>query len=166
MFITHDMAVVAQIADKVVVMYRGNKVEEGPVEQIFAKPQHPYTRRFWPPCRSWARCEGKALPEPMKLFNAPEGRRQPQPIVGTDKVLLKVENLVTRFPVKGGFLRRTIANVHAVEDVSFARDQVGPDAQPRGRIGCGKSTAGRSILRLVEPLSGKIDSTASPTSWR
>jgi ABC-type dipeptide/oligopeptide/nickel transport system ATPase component len=64
MFITHDMAVVAQIADRVVVMYRGNKVEEGPVEQIFAKPQHPYTRRCWPRCRSWARCRASPFPSP------------------------------------------------------------------------------------------------------
>ncbi len=156
MFITHDMAVVAQIADRVVVMYRGNKVEEGPVEQIFAKPQHPYTQALLAAVPKLGEMHGKKLPEPMKLMNAPEGTPEPEPIKGTDKVLLKVENLVTRFPVKGGLLRRTIANVHAVEDVSLSLN-AGQTLSLVGESGCGKSTAGRSILRLVEPLSGKIE---------
>ncbi|MDG4649946.1 ABC transporter ATP-binding protein [Roseibacterium sp. SDUM158017] len=156
MFITHDMAVVAQIADRVVVMYRGNKVEEGPVEEIFARPQHPYTQALLSAVPKLGEMRGKALPEPMKLMNAPADAPAPKPIAGTDKVLLRVENLVTRFPVKGGLLRRTIANVHAVEDVSLTIN-AGRTLSLVGESGCGKSTAGRSILRLVEPLSGKID---------
>jgi ABC-type oligopeptide transport system ATPase subunit len=79
-------------------------------------------------------------------------------------VLLKVENLVTRFPVKGGLLRRTIANVHAVEDVSL-EIKSGQTLSLVGESGCGKSTAGGRSCGWWNRLSGKIDSTAS-TSWR
>ncbi|WP_372837297.1 ABC transporter ATP-binding protein, partial [Puniceibacterium confluentis] len=75
---------------------------------------------------------------------------------GSSEVLLKVRNLTTRFPVKGGFFRRTVANVHAVEDLSFDLNR-GQTLSLVGESGCGKSTAGRSILRLVEPQSGSID---------
>ena len=68
MFITHDMAVVAQLADRVVVMYRGNKVEEGPVEEIFANPQHDYTKALLAAVPKLGEMRGKALPEPMKLL--------------------------------------------------------------------------------------------------
>jgi peptide/nickel transport system ATP-binding protein/glutathione transport system ATP-binding protein len=92
--------------------------------------------------------------EPMKLLGV-EGQKI-APIPGTDKTLLTVKNLTTRFPVKGGFFRRTVANVHAVEDVSFTLNK-GQTLSLVGESGCGKSSAGRSILRLVEPLSGQID---------
>ncbi len=154
MFITHDMAVVAQMADRVVVMFRGNKVEEGPVEEIFENPQHPYTKALLAAVPKLGEMRGKEFPEPMKLLGRENGKIAPIP--GTDEVLLSVKNLTTRFPVKGGFFRRTVANVHAVEDLSFSINK-GQTLSLVGESGCGKSSAGRSILRLIDPQSGEIN---------
>ena len=154
MFITHDMAVVAQMADRVVVMFRGNKVEEGPVAEIFENPQHPYTKALLAAVPKLGEMTGKQYPEPMKLLGTKLD--EIKPIKGTNEVLLTVKNLTTRFPVKGGFFRRTVANVHAVEDLSFTINK-GQTLSLVGESGCGKSSAGRSILRLVDPLSGEIN---------
>ena len=155
MFITHDMAVVAQMADRVVVMFRGNKVEEGTVKEIFENPQHDYTKALLAAVPKLGEMQGKSAPEPMKLLGV-EGQTI-APIPGTEEVLLTVKNLTTRAsPVKGGLLRRTISNVHAVEDVSFTLNR-GQTLSLVGESGCGKSSAGRSILRLVEPMAGEID---------
>ncbi|MES0861809.1 ABC transporter ATP-binding protein [Ruegeria sp. SCPT10] len=154
MFITHDMAVVAQMADRVVVMFRGNKVEEGTVKEIFENPQHDYTKALLAAVPKLGEMRGKSAPEPMKLLGV-EGQNI-APIPGTEEVLLTVNNLTTRFPVKGGLLRRTISNVHAVEDVSFTLNR-GQTLSLVGESGCGKSSAGRSILRLVEPMAGEIN---------
>ena len=153
LFITHDMAVVAQMADRVVVMFRGDKLEEGPVTQIFEEPQHPYTQALLAAVPRLGEMRGKEAPEPMRLVGQPD----PKPVIAPvePKPLLQVENLVTRFDVKGGFFRRTVARVHAVEDVSFTVNR-GQTLSLVGESGCGKSSAGRSILRLVEPTSGRI----------
>ncbi|MCM2560833.1 ABC transporter ATP-binding protein [Lutimaribacter sp. EGI FJ00015] len=154
MFITHDMAVVAQMADRVVVMYRGNKVEEGTVEEIFENPQHDYTKALLAAVPKLGEMRGKDAPEPMRLLGI-DGH-DTGPILGSDEPLLKVRNLTTRFPVKAGFFRRTVANVHAVEDMSFTLNK-GRTLSLVGESGCGKSTAGRSILRLVEPQAGHVE---------
>ena len=153
MFITHDMAVVAQMADRVVVMFRGNKVEEGLVQDIFENPQHDYTKALLAAVPKLGEMEGKPYPEPMRLLG--QGERELKPLVGTDEPLLEVKNLVTRFPLKGGLLRRTVSNVHAVEDVSFTLMK-GKTLSLVGESGCGKSTVGRSLLRLVQPQSGSV----------
>ena len=154
MFITHDMAVVAQMADRVVVMFRGNKVEEGTVEEIFENPTHDYTKALLAAVPKLGEMQGKSAPEPMKLLGV-DGQKI-EPIPGTEETLLTVKNLTTRFAVLGGLLRRTVANVHAVEDVSFTLNK-GQTLSLVGESGCGKSSAGRSILRLVEPMSGEIN---------
>jgi peptide/nickel transport system ATP-binding protein/glutathione transport system ATP-binding protein len=154
LFITHDMAVVAQMADRVVVMYRGKKVEEGTVTEIFENPQHEYTKSLLAAVPKLGEMRGKSLPEPMRLLGTKD--HVLTPIEGTNEPLLTVQNLTTHFPVKGGFLRRTVANVHAVEDVSFVINK-GQTLSLVGESGCGKSTVGRSILRLVDPLSGSVD---------
>ena len=153
MFITHDMAVVAQMADRVVVMFRGKKVEEGTVEEIFENPQHLYTKALLAAVPKLGEMSGKEYPEPMVLMS--HKKSVVVPIKGTDELLLKVENLTTRFAVKGGMFRRKVANVHAVEDVSFTINK-GQTLGLVGESGCGKSTVGRSILRLEEPQRGSV----------
>jgi len=154
LFITHDMAVVAQMADRVVVMFRGNLVEEGPVEEIFTNPKQDYTRALLAAVPRLGEMRGKPAPEPMRLIGAEPARSAPVP-AAKPKPLLEVSNLTTRYPVKGGLFRRTIANVHAVEDVSFTINK-GETLALVGESGCGKSSCGRSILRLTEPSSGQV----------
>ena len=155
MFITHDMAVVAQMADRVVVMYQGKKVEEGTVHEIFNNPQHEYTKSLLAAVPKLGEMATKKYPEPMRLVGDKNSKAL-KPIIGTNEPLLKVKNLVTRYPVKGGVFRRTVARVHAVEDVSFTLMK-GKTLALVGESGCGKSTVGRSLIRLVEPTSGDVN---------
>jgi ABC-type glutathione transport system ATPase component len=156
LFVTHDMAVVAQMADRVVVMYRGKIVEEGDVEAIFENPQADYTRMLLAAVPKLGEMRGTTAPAPMRRIGdfASAGPSvsslRPEP-----PRLLEVKNLTTRYPVRGGVLRRVVANVHAVEDVSFSIN-VGQTFSLVGESGCGKSSCGRSILRLVEPQSGEV----------
>ena len=155
MFITHDMAVVAQMADRVVVMYQGKKVEEGTVHEIFNNPQHEYTKSLLAAVPKLGEMASKKYPEPMRLVGEKKNKAL-KPIVGTNEPLLKVNNLVTRYPVKGGVFRRTVARVHAVEDVSFTIMK-GKTLSLVGESGCGKSTVGRSLIRLVESVAGDVN---------
>ena len=155
LFITHDMAVVAQMADRVVVMHGGKKMEEGTVHEIFNNPQHEYTKSLLAAVPKLGEMASRKYPEPMRLVGQKKTKAL-KPIVGTNEPLLKVNNLVTRYPVKGGMLRRTVARVHAVEDVSFTIMK-GKTLSLVGESGCGKSTVGRSLIRLVEPTSGDVN---------
>ncbi|MDP3961886.1 MAG: ABC transporter ATP-binding protein [Pseudorhodobacter sp.] len=159
LFITHNMAVVAQMADRVVVMYQGRIVETGTVEQIFENPQEDYTKALLAAVPKLGEMKGKSAPERMRLIGDEAARAAvaaatPAP-ARKPEVLLDVRHLTARFPVKGGILRRTVAQVHAVEDVSFTLN-VGETLALVGESGCGKSSCGRAILRLIEPTSGEV----------
>jgi peptide/nickel transport system ATP-binding protein len=163
-FITHDMGVVAEIADRVVVMWKGKKVEEGAAADILTRPRHSYTQALIAAVPRLGSMKGEPSPRP---FPEPEiGAEALYPIrdsnwrgghaVRSDqRPLLEVANLVTRFPVRSGIFGRASARVHAVENVSFSL-HAGETLALVGESGCGKSTTGRSILRLIEPSEGRI----------
>ena len=162
MFITHDMGVVAEVADRVVVMYQGRKVEEGRTDEIFAAPQHPYTKALLSAVPRLGSLTGQALPARFALLRptdadaAPPEPPRPQDTVRPDAApLLEVRDLVTRFEVRKGLFGRHVANVHAVEQVSFSL-KPGETLALVGESGCGKSTTGRTLMQLLEPLSGTI----------
>lgn len=177
LFITHDLGVIADIADKVVVMYKGRVVENGTVEQIFNNPQHPYTKGLLA-CRPPLHKRLKKLPTIKDFMNenadgtfteisqsVNESLRNLE--VSTTEIaaqrkeiysknpILKVEQLCTWFPIRKGVFGKVNGHVKAVDEISF-------DVYPGetlglvGESGCGKTTLGRSIIRLIEPTSGKV----------
>jgi glutathione transport system ATP-binding protein len=172
-FITHDMGVVAEVADRVLVMYRGEKVEEAPSDTLFHAPTHPYTKALLAAVPTLGAMHGTDRPAKFPILGvepadiAPDDasalrpseavEKETQPAVDeTIRPILRVRDLVTRFPVKSGLFGRTTAAVHAVERVSFDL-RPGETLALVGESGCGKSTTGRSLLRLVESQSGSIE---------
>ena len=152
-FITHDMAVVSQIADRVVVMFEGKKVEEGTVFDILEKPKHPYTKALLSAVPKLGDMKNKPYPEAIPV--AGTNSKKIKPLKGLKEKLLDVKNLTTIFPISTGILGKVVANVRAVEDVSFSINK-GQTFSLVGESGCGKSTVGRSILRLEKPTNGKV----------
>ena len=168
-FITHDMGVVAEVADRVLVMYRGDKVEEGGSDEIFARPQHAYTRALLSAVPRLGAMQGTDEPAPFPLLKVDEAVRVPDParLVDTPVAapstvrrengpVLKVRDLTTSFDITGGILGRVQKRVHAVEKVSFDL-YPGETLSLVGESGCGKTTTGRSLLQLVKSKSGSIE---------
>lgn len=174
-FITHDLGLISEIADKVAVMYKGKVVEYGASEQIFASPQHPYTKGL-------VACRPTLNRRPQKLLTVSDymsvdeistgelviQAKEPQqpPEVSLEditarlanleaqKPLLEIRNLKVGFPVRGVF-GGTKRYAMAVNDVSF-KVKPGETLGLVGESGCGKTTLGRTLLRLIEPMSGQI----------
>lgn len=176
-FITHDLGVIAELADKVVVMYKGKIVEQGSVWDIFKNPKHPYTKgllacrppldkrySFLPTVSDFMQTDQKgniidnnvSVKEFTKgLIVSEKTRVEKQTEIFKKNPLLKIKNLKTFFPIKGGFFGGISNYVKAVNNVSF-------DVYPGetlglvGESGCGKTTIGRTIIRLEEPTEGEI----------
>jgi len=160
LFITHDMGVVAEIADRTVVMYRGRGVETGPTARIFADPAEPYTRALLASVPRLGAMAGRTRPMRFPVIDRTTGVAEPTPetpdtVKAAERPVLEVRDLTTRFDIRSGLLGRVTGRVHAVERVSFSL-AAGETLALVGESGCGKSTTGRSILRLVEPLSGSV----------
>ncbi|TMG87606.1 MAG: dipeptide ABC transporter ATP-binding protein [Betaproteobacteria bacterium] len=159
-FITHDMGVVAEVAERVLVMYQGEKVEEGSADAIFHAPRHSYTRALLAAVPKLGSMQGTDLPARFPVLQTEGARAASAPIAvhapGATAPLLKVRSLKTRFNLASGFFGRVRRRVHAVEQVSFDLN-AGETLALVGESGCGKSTTGRSLLRLVDIEGGSIE---------
>ena len=164
-FITHDMGVVAELADRVIVMYKGRVVEENDVRTLFADPVHPYTRALLKAVPTLGSMKGRKNPATLPVLDMEKElhRKQDEPLAEEKEIdtadyqaspILEIKHLTTRFVSRKTVFGRPTHLVHAVEDVSmklFPGETLGLV----GESGCGKSTAGYSILKLV-PANGVV----------
>jgi len=166
LFITHDLGVIADIADDVVVMYRSNLVEQSNTEAIFTGAKHPYTKGL-------LACRPALDKNPKRLLTVSDFMDEDgneidlceKKTTKVDKkfhineeknpVLLEVNNLHVDFPIKGGLFGRTVSQFKAVDSVTF-KLRKGHTLGLVGESGCGKTTLGRAILRLLEPSLGQV----------
>ena len=169
-FITHDLGVVAEIADDVAVMHNGEIMERGTVQQILSHPKHPYTQGLLA-CRPPMDVRLKRLPVVKEFLDGQwqggkeqilkdlqitdEERQAHLKQLYSHSPILKVEHLQTWYPLRKGVFSRVYGHVKAVDDVSLEVYE-GETLGLVGESGCGKTTLGRSILRLVEPTGGKV----------
>lgn len=169
-FITHDLGVVAEIADRVAIMYRGSIVEEGPVDTIFREAAHPYTQALIA-CRPALHPKGERLPtvadylEEGKDQSAVESRKSKVASSVTDvdqresgkdrEAVIQVNELSVTFPAQTTLFGKPKTFVTAVDAVSFSIYQ-NETLGLVGESGCGKTTLGRTLLRLIEPSAGQI----------
>ncbi|GAJ93483.1 ABC transporter ATP-binding protein [Agrobacterium sp. SHOUNA12C] len=160
LFITHDMGVVAEIADRTVVMYRGEQVETGATADIFHRSKHPYTRALLSAVPVLGSMKGHVRPLRFPVVNTATGESDvPEEavdtVVSSQRPVLEVRNLSKRFDIHSGLLGRLSGRVHAVENVTFDL-HAGETLSLVGESGCGKSTTGRAIMRLIEPSDGAV----------
>jgi peptide/nickel transport system ATP-binding protein len=163
-FITHDLGLVAEIADRAIVMYRGEIVEQGSVKELFTNAQHPYTKALLA-CRPANHNKKERLPvvsdflnmiDELKMQNIePTVVNKQQRQTEKNSVLLHVENLSVWFPSKKTLFGKPLDYTKAVDDASF-EVYTGETLGLVGESGCGKTTLGRTLLRLIEPTTGKI----------
>lgn len=166
LFITHDLAVIGDIADEVVVMYKGDIVEKGTKDEIFKNPKHPYTKGLIN-CRPTLERNPHRLPtvsdfmdengvEKQYDLSTLTSEKERRSINDTDNpVILELNNMKKYFPLDKNFFGKVLTHVHAVDDVSL-KVRKGRTLGLVGESGCGKTTLGRSLLRLVEPTAGEI----------
>ncbi|WP_105425539.1 ABC transporter ATP-binding protein [Neorhizobium tomejilense] len=160
LFITHDMGVVAEVADRTIVMYRGDAVETGETSDIFHRGQHPYTRALLSAVPRLGSMGERNLPLRFPIVDIKTGEQMlladVTDTVGKGKTpILDVKDLTTRFDIHSGLFGRKSGAVHAVEKVSFDLFP-GETLSLVGESGCGKSTTGRSVTRLITPTSGEV----------
>lgn len=172
-FITHDLGVVAEIADNVMVLYKGNIVETGSAQNLFLNPQHPYTKGLLA-CRPPLQVRLKYLPtvEDFMKFSQEKNsekmndllhrsivtdteRKATHSKMYAEEPLIRIENLTKRYPVRKNRLFEKQTYVHALDNVSLDIYE-GETLGLVGESGCGKTTLGRTMIRLIEPTSGNV----------